>query len=140
MTFLWSGYRYNTITLQETGYSFEPFEWTAYSWAHNEDEGLFVCMPKEMAGAPSDPAYPPTDFFQANVKGWVSADGPCWLPVFPCKDVLFRCVPLLLQDLANPDKLKETAQGQQAVQFLTDVKKFWKVIPVGAGASVVIAL
>ena len=97
-------------------------------------------MPREMAGAPSDPDYPPSDFFQANVKGWLSADGPCWLPVFPAKDVLFRCVPLMLKDMANPDKLGETAQGQQAIQFLTDVRKFWKVIPLGAGAAVVIAL
>ena len=132
--------RYDTNTLAHTGYTFQPFEWTPYDWHHNEEEGLFICMPKEMAGAPDDPAYPPSDFFQANVKGWLSADGPCWLPVFPAKDVLFRCVPLMLKDMAIPDKLGETAQGQQAIQFLTDVKKFAKVIPLGACASVVIAL
>lgn len=134
------GCRYDTVTLVHTGYTFQPFEWTPYDWHNNEDEGLFICMPREMAGAPDDPAYPPSDFFQANVKGWLSADGPCWLPVFPSKNVLFRCVPLMLKDMVKPDKLGETAQGQQAIQFLTDVKKFWKVIPLGACASVVIAL
>lgn len=133
--------RYDTSTLEETGYTFEAFEWTPYQWAHNEDQGLFVCKPPEMRDTPDDPAYPPENFFEANVKGWIDIEnGPCWLPVFPCRDVLFRCVPLMLEDLANPDKLGETAQGQQAVQFLTDIKKFWKVIPLGAGAAVVIAL
>jgi|EP01046_Picozoa_sp_COSAG06_P024451 hypothetical protein len=131
--------QYNTITLAETGYTFEPFEWTGYDWAHNEDDGLFICLPKEMAAAPDDPTYPPTDFLEANIKGWLGADGPCWMPVFPSKDVLFRCVPLMLKDMVNPEKLGETAQGQQVVQFMTDVKKYWKVIPLGACVAVLIA-
>jgi len=42
--------QYDTITLEETGFTFEPFEWETYTWKHNEEEGLFLCMPKEMAG------------------------------------------------------------------------------------------
>ena len=42
--------QYDTITLEETGFTFEPFEWETYTWKHNEEDGLFLCMPKEMAG------------------------------------------------------------------------------------------
>ena len=130
---------YDQVTLVETGYAFAPFEWTSYDWAHNEDDGLFICQPRGMVTSPTDPDYPPDDFLTANVKGWISADGPCWLPVFPSRDVLFRCVPSMLQDMANPEKLGETAQGQQAVQYMTDIKAYWRVIPFGAGVAVLVA-
>ena len=135
---------YDQITLEETGYTFEPFEWTAYSWKHNEDDGLFICKPKEMANPDdawgADDAYPPADFVTANLKGWIDIDnGPCWLPVFPARDVLFRCVPTMLEDMVNPDKLGETAQGQQAVQYMVDIKEYWRVIPFGAIVAVVVA-
>lgn len=61
------------------------------------------------------------------------------MPVFPSKDVLFRCVPLMLKDMANPEKLGESAQGQQVVQYMTDIKGYWKVIPFGAVMAVVVS-
>ena len=36
----------------------------------------------------------------------------------------------------NPDKLGETAQGQQAVQAFMDLQNYWKVIPFGGMVAV----
>jgi hypothetical protein len=129
---------YNHLS-SATGHVFEPFTWTPYVWTHNQDQSLFVCMPREMPGAPTDPAYPPIDFMTANTKGWVSASGPCFMPAFASKDILFRCVPLMLKDMVSKDKLSQTAKGQEVVQFMSDIKKYWKVIPLGAMVSVIIA-
>ena len=129
---------YNTL-LEPTGHTFEAFTWTPYDWTHNKDQSLFVCMPKEMPSAPTDPAYPPADFMTANLKGWISANGPCFMPAFASKDILFRCVPLMLKDMMSKDKLSQTAKGQEVVQFMSDIKKYWKIIPLGAMVSVLIA-
>ena len=126
-------------TLETTGHTFEPFTWTPYVWTHNQDQSLFVCMPKEMPGAPTDAAYPPVDFMTANLKGWISASGPCFMPAFASKDILFRCVPLMLKDMMSKDKLSQSAKGQEVVQFMSDIQKYWKVIPLGAGVAVIIA-
>lgn len=45
----------------------------------------------------------------------------------------------MLKDMANPEKLGESAQGQQVVQYMTDIKGYWKVIPFGAVMAVVVS-
>ena len=128
---------YDQFTLEETGYSFEPNEWTPFTWENNEEEGMFICQPPEMASSPpASMGYPPKDFMTASIRGWLKSEGPCWMPVFPAKDILFRCVPSMLKDMMNPDKLGETAQGQQAVQAFMDLQNYWKVIPFGGLVAV----
>ena len=36
---------HDQFTLEETGYSFEPNEWTPFTWENNEEEGMFICQP-----------------------------------------------------------------------------------------------
>ena len=121
------------------GFEFTPFEFTPYTWEYDEtDDSLFICMPKPGCTLPgcSDPDYPPTSFMAASAKGWLSSDGPCWMPVFPSEEYLYRCVPTMLTDLAAAS---DQAEGQQSVQYMKDLQDYWRIIPFGAVIAVLAA-
>lgn len=132
-----------------TGNRFEPFEWKPYDWEYenSQTDSLFICMPKEgcpvdkFPGCESDD-YPPTSFIRANAKGFISQEGPCWLPVLPSEEYLFRCVPTLLLDSADSAATASaggSADGQVSVQYMKDLQDYWRVIPFGATVAVVAA-
>ena len=132
-----------------TGNRFRPFEWKPYSWEYEEakSDSLFICMPKQ--GCPTDKfpgcaddSYPPTSFLDASRQQLISQDGPCWLPVLPSEEYLFRCVPTLLMETAESSAAASTggsADGQVSVQYMKDLQDYWRVIPFGAFMAVVAA-
>ncbi len=134
-----------------TGNRFELFEWKAYDWEYEESQSdsLFICMPKEgcpvdkFPGCESDD-YPPTSFIDANTNGLISQEGPCWLPVLPSEEYLFRCVPTLLLETASSTAAASTGgsgsvDGQVSVQYMKDLKDYWRVIPFGGIVAIVAA-
>lgn len=124
-----------------TGFVFSQFEWSPHSWALDEtgtDGGsLFVCRPKEGCDLPAcnDPDYPPLNFVTATTEGWISQDGPCWMPVFESNEYLYRCVPTLLTEQVS----QGDAEGQASVQYMKDLQDYWLVIPVGAVIALITA-
>ena len=132
-----------------TGNRFTPFEWKPYSWEYEEaqSDSLFICMPKQ--GCPSDKfpgcaddSYPPKSFLEASRKQLISQEGPCWLPVLPSEEYLFRCVPTLLMETAESSAVASTdgaADGQVSVQYMKDLQDYWRVIPFGAFMAVLAA-
>eukprot|EP01043_Picozoa_sp_COSAG02_P045941 COSAG02_NODE_4251_length_5585_cov_4.672986_1_plen_636_part_10 len=132
-----------------TGNRFEPFEWKPYDWEYEESQTdkLFICMPKQgcpvdkFPGCESDD-YPPEHFFDANKKGLISQEGPCWLPVLPSEEYLFRCVPTLLLETADSAATAPaggSADGQVSVQYMKDLQDYWRVIPFGGTVAVIAA-
>jgi hypothetical protein len=119
------------ISASPTGCELTPFQWTPYSWEFNEDDGdLYICKPKEGCDdvACQHPEYPPLDFVTASRNRWLSQNGPCWMPVFPSEEYLYRCVPTLLTDQLTAGE----ADGQVSVQYMKDLQDYWQVIPFGA--------
>ena len=131
-------------SLAPTGNRFIPFEWKAYSWAYDEtDDNLFICMPKEGCTLPGceKESYPPETFVEANTNRFLSQDGPCWLPVLPSDEYLFRCVPSLLLETAQSqaDAQASSADGQVTVQYMQDLQDYWRMIPFGGFVAVLAA-
>ena len=131
---------------RNTGYEFQQYDFTPYAWEYDEtDDNLFICMPREAACrsaripttvACDDEDYPPKDFMTASSKGWLSSDGPCWMPVFPSEELLYRCVPSMLTDMASATA---QAEGQQSVQYMKDLQDYWRIIPFGGFIAVLAA-
>ena len=129
-------------SLSSTGAEFVPFEFETYSWEFDEtDDNLFICMPKEGCTLPGcdDPNYPPDSFVTANANRWLSGAGPCWMPVLPSEEYLFRCVPTLLTETLGEQAgaaSGTSAEGQVSVQYMKDLQDYWRIIPFGAVVAV----
>ena len=128
-------------SLTPTGAEYVPFEFEGYEWEFDEtDDNLFICMPKEGCtfAACEDDNYPPDSFGAANSNRWLSQDGPCWMPVLPSEDYLFRCVPTLLTNTVESQAGGggTSAEGQVSVQYMKDLQDYWRIIPFGAFVAV----
>lgn len=131
-----------------TGNRFVPFEWSPYVWEYDEsdDDSLFICIPPDGCDPNKHPGcdgdnYPPTTFLEASANGFLSQDGPCWLPVLPSQEYLFRCVPTLLLETAESSVTGSTgsAEGQVSVQYMKDLQDYWRVIPFGVFMAILVA-
>lgn len=130
-------------TLFPTGCALTAYEWSPYTWKFDEtDQDLYICMPKEGCTdvACQHPDYPPADFMTASRNRWVSQNGPCWMPVLPSEEYLYRCVPTMLADMAGAGQNSDgKAEGQVSVQYMKDLQDYWQIIPFGAFVALVSA-
>lgn len=119
-------------------HTFEPLVWTSYRWAipPQPDEDLFVCTPKEGCMDPScaSDSYPPSNFLEAQLNGFISQRGPCWMPVLSTEEYLLRCIPDIVTDASSDLR---TSGAIESAQYMQEMKDYWPLIPVGAGVAFV---
>ena len=81
---------------------------------------------------PASMGYPPKDFMTASIRGWLKSEGPCWMPAFPAKDILFRCA-LHAQGHDEPGQARRDreAAGRPGLRRTAELLK---VIPFGGSS------
>jgi uncharacterized membrane protein len=118
---------------------YSPYVLSIYAWENFDSAEAFICQPKAMATSPQVNDYPPKDMSTALLNRWVSSDGPCWMPVLKSTDVLFRCVPQMLEDVVQKQLAADQAADQATAQYFFDIRDYWYLIPMGAVFGLILA-